>query len=169
MSSYDFPSIVAVKVIVQRQDRFLLLREPESNDWMPGRLGFPGGKLLLHESIETGLARKIASDIDFEVNVKGLWQVINILMPDRNVYHFVFLANYLSGEINTALTESKEMKWYTPSEIMALTKDDFTEYYNNALLEQLANQDSIATYNKIVLQDNRQGPILDWMERSNRS
>ncbi len=163
---FDFPSVAAVKIIVKRDDKVLLLREPETNDWMPGRLGLPGGKLLLHETIRQALHRKIETEIGFEVDVQGYLRIIQILMPDKHVFHFVFLTEWKSGEIDTSKTESKEMGWYALETIEKLTKHDFTEWYNDELIKDVLNQKLTAqALTSFQFQDNRQSEIADWMAR----
>ncbi|MCX6812303.1 MAG: NUDIX domain-containing protein [Candidatus Berkelbacteria bacterium] len=163
---FDYPSIVAVKIALKNGDKILLIREPETNDWMPGRLGLPGGKLMLNESLPQAIERKIKTEIGLEIEIKGIVRIVDILMPEKNVYHFVLLADYISGEINTSQTESSEIKWFEQKEIKNLSVDDFTEYYNSEIIKQvLAGNAEIIPMSAIKVQDNREKEVLDWMEK----
>ena len=65
---------------------------------MPGRWGLPGGKYYLHESISEGTQRKIREEAGVACEIKGLFKIVQILMPEKTVYHFVFIADYVSGD-----------------------------------------------------------------------
>jgi ADP-ribose pyrophosphatase YjhB (NUDIX family) len=170
MTPYDFQNIVAIKILVKRNDTILLIREPEYNDWMPNRLGLPGGKPLLNESLSETITRKVKSDIGFEIDVKGIVKIENILMPEKTVYHLILAADYVSGEINTDNTESKDINWYTLQQITKLEKDDFTEYYNDNIIKSyLKNELTLIPMAIIEEQDNRTDEIMQWMQKGHSS
>ena len=163
---FNFPSTVAVKIVVKKGDQILLLKEPKTNEWMPGRLGLPGGKLFLNESITAALERKIKTEISLEIEVKGLIKIINILMPEKNVYHLIFIADYRSGEIYINRTESSDLDWYSKYDVAKLSVDNYAEFYNAEILEEVfKNQYQLIPLKTILIQDNRQEDIMDWMER----
>ena len=165
---FDYPSIVAVKIIVKKDGQVLLIREPETNDWMPGRLGLPGGKLMLNESLPQAIERKIKTEIGLEIEIEGIVKIVDILMPEKNVYHFVLLANYISGDIDTSEVEATEINWYSPMDIEKFDVDDFTEYYNSSIIKSALNgQFEVYPISEILVQDNRQPEILSWMEKGN--
>lgn len=166
---FDYPSIVAIKIIIKKADKILLIREPETNEWMPGRLGLPGGKVMLNESLPQAIERKIRTEIGLEIKLSGLIKIIDILMPEKNVYHCVFQAKYISGEISLGNIEAAEMKWFSADEVEKLGVDDFTEYYNISILKAvLSDKLEIFPIDIISVQDNRQPNILDWMEKGNK-
>jgi 8-oxo-dGTP diphosphatase len=166
---YDYPSIMAVKIVVIREGKILVIREPETNEWMPGRLGLPGGKLLLNETISEATKRKIETEIGLKVEIKGFVNLIDILMPDKNVYHLIVLAEYISGEIGELETESKELSWLGKLDIENLVNDDFTEFYNRELLISLLDDKIIPISLSFVSeQDNCSKEIMEWMEKGKR-
>lgn len=165
---YNYPSIVAVKIIVKKNDQILLLREPETNEWMPCRLGLPGGKLLLNESIQSALERKIKTEIGLEVEVKGLIKIIDILMPKKNIYHLIFLADYENGEIGNNKTESNDLKWYSKNNMAKFNVDDCAEFYNAEILKEVfEDKYKLIPLETMLVQDNRQADIMEWMEKGN--
>lgn len=167
---YDFKNDVAAKLLIKRGDKILLVREPEFNAWMPGRLGLPGGKPLLNETLEDALKRKIKTEVGLEIDIKGLVKIIDILMPQKNVYHFLIAAEYVSGEIDTSQTESEDIDWYTQETIASMNKDDFTEFYNDELIKSyLAGTLTIIPLSTVQAQDNRSGMVLDWMRKGMKS
>ena len=61
---YQYEKINAIKVIVQTSSgKILLLQEPETNEWMPLRWGFPGGKPLVNESLMDAYNRKVSGEL----------------------------------------------------------------------------------------------------------
>ncbi|HMM62232.1 MAG TPA: NUDIX domain-containing protein [Candidatus Saccharibacteria bacterium] len=164
-SLYDFKNTVAVKIIVKRGDKVLLIREPDFNDWMPNRLGLPGGKPLVNETLMQTIDRKVKADIGFEIDLKGIVSIENIIMPNSTVYHIILAADHVSGEIDTSITESTDVDWYSADQISKLTKDDFTEYYNDELLKNFLNDElTPMPLDYIYYQDNRSDDITKWME-----
>ena len=163
---YDYQTVIAVKILVYKNDKVLLLREPATNEWMPNRLSLPGGKLFLNETIEEGLKRKIQTEIGLEVELKGLVKVLDILMPEKNVFHLVFLAEHSGdGKIDEE-TEASEFYWMGAEEAESLTVDDFAEYYYPQLLgEYFDNKLTVSPTNIIQPQDNREGDVAAWMKK----
>jgi len=163
---YNFESVMAVKIVVRKGDCVLLLKEPEINEWMPGRWGLPGGKLLLNEKISTAIERKIKTEIGLNIALRGIVQFIDILMPTKNVYHLVVLADYMSGEIGDVQTESKEQAWMESSDIQNMSEDDFTEFYNRSLLlDILRGKVEAVPMDMILEQNNRSGDVAAWMAK----
>ncbi len=80
---YNYPIVLACKVIIRKGNTILLTREPLDHTWMPGRLGLPGGKLLINEGISEGLQRKISDETGVVCEIKGLVRIIDILMPEK--------------------------------------------------------------------------------------
>lgn len=170
LNPYDFQNIVAIKLLIKNGDKILLIREPEFNEWMPNRLGLPGGKPLLHETLGEALARKIKTEVGLEIHVKGILKIVDIIMPQKTVYHLLLAADYISGKIGEKKTESEDIQWYTRDQISKLSKDDFTEYYNNELINaHLQNQLPIIPLALLHYQDNRSGAVSDWMTKGSVS
>lgn len=166
---YDFQNIMAVKMLIKNDDKILLVREPEFNDWMPGRLGLPGGKPLLNETLRETIQRKIKTEVGLNINVSGIVKIITIIMPQKTVYHVLLAAEYTSGEIGTTQTESDDIQWYSRDQLAAMSKDDFTEYYNDdAIKEYLDGVLPIIPLGVLQDQDNRAGEIADWMAKGRR-
>jgi len=165
---FNFESIVACKIVVKKDGKVLLIREPDANDWMPNRLGLPGGKSILNESIIGTLKRKIELDIGMEIKIKGLIKVLDILMPEKNVYHFIFIADHIDGEIGHKEVEPDDIKWYSVEELNKLGVDDYTEYYNKELLDEIVSENyNLIPIETVKVQDNREGEIMSWMKKGN--
>lgn len=163
---FDYPSIVAVKILVKKDDSVLLIKEPMTNEWKPGKLGFPGGKLMLNESVLDAATRKIQSDIGMEIDIKGILKIYDILMPEKNVYHIVLLANYKSGEIILEKLEPDNIVWYKIDNALKMKVGDFTEYYNLEVIKlALESNPIVASLELIKVQDNRTQELTEWMKQ----
>lgn len=163
---YDFQNIVAIKMLIRRGDEVLLVREPDYNDWMPGRLGLPGGKPLLNETLNEALERKIKTEVGLTISVQGIAKIVDIIMPQKTVYHFLVAADYVADEIGDVSTESKDVAWYGKDMLRQLTKDDFTEFYNDEIIRQFLNGElSVLPLELITVQDNRSDKIAAWMQK----
>lgn len=166
---YEYPIMAASKVIIRKGDQILCTREPLENEWMPGRLGLPGGKYYLNEGVMDGTKRKIAEEAGVECEIKGLFKIIQILMPQKTVYHFIFVADYVSGELDNAQW-SDELIWKTESEVAALTKDDLTEYYYHEVLrEYFEHPERIFPAETILeLRSFEDEDIQEWMRKGTK-
>lgn len=163
---YDFQNVVAVKMLIRRGDEVLLVREPEFNDWMPNRLGLPGGKPLVNETLAETVERKISTEVGLRVDIKGIVRIVDIIMPEKTVYHVLLAADYVSGEIGDVKTESDDLAWYGADQLLTLGKNDFTEYYNDDVLKQYLNGElPVFPIDLITTQDNRSDEINAWMEK----
>lgn len=163
---YDFQNVVAIKLLIKNGDKILLVREPEFNEWMPNRLGLPGGKPLLNETLEEAVARKIQAEVGLEVKINGIVKIIDIIMPQKTVYHLLLAAEYISGEIGATKTESDDVQWYSYEQVASMSKDDFTEYYNDKFIKLfLTDSLAILPLDFIHYQDNRTDAISNWMSK----
>lgn len=162
---YEYPIIVACKVIIRKGDRILLIREPDSHTWMPGRLGLPGGKLLLHESISVGLKRKIREETGLKVKITGLFKIVDILLPEKTVYHFIFLASYLSQSKNKNLY-SEELEWFSEDDVKKLDKDDCTEFYFHEVLGKYFTDPKSSSLDIFLeLEGIKDEKLINWIAR----
>ncbi len=126
---FQFEIRVSSKVIIRKQQNILLTREPRENRWMPGRLSLPGGKCYLHEDIIEGTVRKILEETGVRCKLVGVLKVLNLVMADRTTYHIIFVADYISSDIQNSELFTSELKWNTSSNTLSLTEDYLTEYY----------------------------------------
>jgi ADP-ribose pyrophosphatase YjhB (NUDIX family) len=152
---------------VRHRDRILVIREPANNEWRPGCWGLPGGKRLPGESLRQCLARKLETDVRFPARVTGLHCIYDILMPDKSVVMFIYVAEAQADPIGTI--EGAVTKWIGLSDLPKMNKDDFTEYYNDELLWELLAGEIEAGKPVLRTQDNRRPEIMEWMNRGRPS
>lgn len=166
---YNFMTVVAAKFLIEKEGKILVLREPETNEWMPGRLSLPGGKPFLGESIKEAINRKIETEVGLDIEPIGICKIINILMPEKNVFHCIVRANYKSGNVGEKETEAQEFLWLDRGELSKLTNDDFAEYYYKDLLsDYFETRLELLPYGDLLVQDNRTGDVADWMSKGSK-
>jgi ADP-ribose pyrophosphatase YjhB (NUDIX family) len=137
---YQYDKINAVKVIVLNdKNEILLIQEPATNEWMPLHWGLPGGKPLIKESILEAFSRKMKEELGQEITPDGIYKIEELLQNDRTVLMFIFVA-HLNGKVELQ-GENNSYKWMSIEEIKQMSTNDFTEYYNQKLLEEYFSGD----------------------------
>ena len=165
-TKFTFLSTIGCKAIIKHGDKILFTREPRDHTWMPGRWGLPGGKILLNESLTELVARKIKDETGLKCEIKGLLKVIDILMPERNVYFFVFVADYKSGRLDMKGKYSDGLAWKSKEEVFKLTKEDLAEYYYEEVFKDVYNNVPLVPISFIQVQPTfRDKKIQEWMSR----
>ena len=82
------PVDVAVGVLIDAQDRFLLTSRPEGKVYA-GYWEFPGGKLEAGESVEQALRRELHEELGIEIGAAQPWKVELVDYPHARVrLHF---------------------------------------------------------------------------------
>jgi 8-oxo-dGTP diphosphatase len=70
---------------------------------------FPGGKLMVGESLEECLTREVKEELGIHIKVKKLWHAINYSYPDKNIVLLAYLAIYVKGVLS--LSDHSQVKW----------------------------------------------------------
>lgn len=128
---YEYQRVNAIKIIIEKDGKLLLIREPLTNDWMPGHWGLPGGKPVSEESLIKAYERKVKSDLGIDLELQGLYKIVELLIENRTVLMFIVVAKYIDGNITG---EVNEYKWIGEEELKSMDVSEFTEYYNKELL-----------------------------------
>lgn len=132
---YNYPRVNALKVIlIDQNDKILLIREPMSNEWMPGHWGLPGGKPLVNESLLDAYGRKMQEELGYIPDLQGIAKIEELIRPDNNgtVLMYILVAQAKDGA--NFQGESAEWKWVGIDEVNNMDITEFTEYYNQPLL-----------------------------------
>jgi 8-oxo-dGTP diphosphatase len=112
------PVDVAVGVLIDRDDRFLLTSRPEGKVYA-GYWEFPGGKLEAGESVEQALRRELHEELGIGIGHAEPWQVELVDYAHARVrLHFCKVFEW-SGELE--MREGQGMAWQTlPVEVAPL-------------------------------------------------
>ena len=102
------PVDVAVGVLIDAQDRFLLTSRPEGKVYA-GYWEFPGGKLEAGESVEQALRRELHEELGIEIGAAQPWKVELVDYPHARVrLHFCKVFAW-RGEFQ--MREQQTMAW----------------------------------------------------------
>ena len=104
------PVDVAVGVLIDRDDRFLLTSRPEGKVYA-GYWEFPGGKLEAGESVEQALRRELHEELGITIGHAHLWKIDLMDYPHARVrLHFCKVFDW-TGEFE--MREQQAMAWQT--------------------------------------------------------
>jgi len=132
-SRYQYEKINAIKVIVENPEgKVLLIQEPETNEWMPGHWGLPGGKPLVKESLYKAFKRKMQEELGQDLESHGFFKIEELLLTQRTV--LMFIAVVMVDTETKPIGDIKSYKWVGVEEIEAMDVSEFTEFYNKKLL-----------------------------------
>jgi ADP-ribose pyrophosphatase YjhB (NUDIX family) len=112
MADSPLHSVSVAAVIINAQDRALLIRRRDNGHWEP-----PGGVLELGEEIADGLRREVAEETGLEVEPSGLTGVYKNMT--RGVVALVFRCRQTGGAPTTT-AEADALYWATRDEIAEL-------------------------------------------------
>ena len=102
------PVDVAVGVLIDSQDRFLLTSRPAGKPYA-GYWEFPGGKVEAGETIEEALARELHEELGIAITDAQRWQIEVVDYPHALVrLHFCKVRQW-SGEFQ--MREQQLMAW----------------------------------------------------------
>lgn len=132
-SRYQFEKVIALKVFVENlEGKILLIQEPETNQWMPGRWGLLGGKPLLKESLYQTFKRKMQEELGQNVEPHGIYKIEELLEEGKTVLMFHAVVK-VPGNTEIKGT-GQAYKWVGEDEIESMDIAEFTEFYNKKLL-----------------------------------
>ncbi|WP_439664153.1 NUDIX hydrolase [Lentzea sp. HUAS TT2] len=117
MSSTPKHSVSVAGIVVDDEDRVLVIRRQDTGDWQA-----PGGVLELEESFEDGVRREVAEETGVAVDVERLTGVYKNL--SRGIVALVFRCKALSGSVSST-DEASEIRWMTRDEVRELMSPAF--------------------------------------------
>jgi 8-oxo-dGTP diphosphatase len=104
------PVDVAVGVLIDALDRFLLTSRPEGKVYA-GHWEFPGGKVEPGESVEAALRRELHEELGITIGAAHAWQVELMSYPHARVrLHFLKVFDW-QGRFE--MRERQQMSWQT--------------------------------------------------------
>jgi len=137
MSHREYPArpIVGVGVLIQRGDKFLLIKRAANPD--KGLWSVPGGLIDVGEKAADAARREALEETCLEVEVKERLGVVDKIEYDevgKVLYHFIiiqFLATPISGEMKPQ-DDALDAVW--------VTLDQFKDYQLTGSLKRFLNE-----------------------------
>ena len=110
MTAERVPVDVAVGVLIDSEDRFLLTSRPHGKVYA-GYWEFPGGKVEAGESIEQALRRELHEELGITIGAAEAWQIELMDYPHARVrLHFCKVREW-QGLFE--MREGQQMAWQT--------------------------------------------------------
>ncbi|HEU5475824.1 MAG TPA: NUDIX hydrolase [Actinophytocola sp.] len=102
-------SVSVAGIIIDAQDRVLVIRRRDNNKWEP-----PGGVLELNETFDEGVRREVLEETGVTVTVDRLTGVYKNM--NRGIVALVFRCS--ADHLNAVITsESAEVRWMSRAEV----------------------------------------------------
>jgi len=100
-------------VVILKDDKILIVRRSETDQWMPGHYGLPGGKLDPGETPTQALSRECKEEVDLNILPNNF-----IFLPkvSNNKEHAFFYTTKFSGEPKLDF-EHDDFQWVNPKNL----------------------------------------------------
>ena len=111
---------INVSIVIQNDDKFLLIKRSESEDIFPGYWGIPGGTVESEDlNLEAALMRECIEEVG--ITITNLQLISNNIVKKENiaVLYLVYSGHHQSG-IPEALDSVSEVAWKTYNEAAKL-------------------------------------------------
>jgi 8-oxo-dGTP diphosphatase len=118
-------SVSVAAVVVDDQDRALLIRRRDNGHWEP-----PGGVLELGEEIVDGLRREVAEETGLDIEPSALTGVYKNM--SQGIVALVFRCRQAGGSLTTA-SETAAVRWASRREVEALADQAYAVRILDAL------------------------------------
>lgn len=140
--------IIIVGGVVEKDGKYLLVQEAKEK--CRGKWNTPAGHLDPNETIFEGAKREIREESGYEVELTGLANIGNRVLPDDEFIGIIFSAKVIGGELKIDPAEILDAKWFTYGEILAMqdelrSADLITEAISAVEHNQTASLDIIKT------------------------
>lgn len=109
---------VVVGGVIEDDDKYLLVREAQAKCY--GKWNIPAGHLEPGESIFDGAKREIKEETNCDVELTGVCNIGNSLIPNDVFMAVIFTTKLLTRDVKPQESEILEVKWFTYAEICAM-------------------------------------------------
>lgn len=120
-------SVSVAGIVVDDQDRVLLIQRRDNGHWEP-----PGGVLELDETFEEGVKREVLEETGIHVEVERLSGVYKNLK--RGIVALVFKCSPIAGRMRET-AESSTVRWVDLSEVRSIMSEAYAVRVVDAFAE----------------------------------
>lgn len=123
--------VVAVFVVIQKGDKYLISRRSLTDDQEPGAWFFPGGKIESEDGygvVESGLKREVMEETGLVIGEKMTFLTSQgfTRSSGHHVIALVFLCTWVAGDA-LPLEDQEEVRWCTKSQLLKLPLPPYTK------------------------------------------
>jgi 8-oxo-dGTP diphosphatase len=111
------PIVLAVNVlIVDENDRCLVVRRSASSRVNAGSWDFPGGKIEPGESLDQALLREVEEETGLTIELLGVAGAAQAELPDRTVAHLMMHGRTVASAVKLS-SEHDDFAWVPRAEL----------------------------------------------------
>ncbi len=110
---------IIVGGVVEKDNKYLLVQESKPKCY--GKWNIPAGHLDPGESIFDGAKREIKEETNCDVELTGVCNISNHIVPNDTFVAIVFTTKLLTDTVKPQAGEILEAKWFTYEEIVAMS------------------------------------------------
>ncbi len=110
---------IIVGGVVEKDNKYLLVQESKPKCY--GKWNIPAGHLDPGESIFDGAKREIKEETNCDVELTGVCNIGNHIVPNDTFVAIVFTTKLLTDTVKPQAGEILEAKWFTYEEIVAMS------------------------------------------------
>lgn len=107
---------VAVKAVVFKKNKVLIIKKSDSEDVAPNTWDIPGGRLGFGEDPVKALKREVKEETGFEIKILQSYKVWSYVKKDFHLFGVTFVCEYLKGKEKLS-DEHTEHKWIGKKDI----------------------------------------------------
>ncbi|MFC1902593.1 NUDIX domain-containing protein [Chloroflexota bacterium] len=124
---FDVKFYVAGHALIRKDTKYLVTRRSKTNEYMPLKWDIPGGIVLPSETLEEAIYREVYEETKLSIQVGRVVRIYanRDQVPKRQTFQAVYLAVYLSGEVQLNPSEHDMYQWLSYSDIADLDAIDF--------------------------------------------
>lgn len=113
---------VAVKAMIRKEGKFLIIKKSREEDIAPETLDIPGGRVEFGEQLEEALVREVREETGIDINVLYPTNAWTFTDKDFQLVGITFLCEFRSGEIKLS-DEHVEYEWVTHEDMKSKNAD----------------------------------------------
>jgi len=119
---------IAVRAIIRKDEKTLLLRRATGRETILGKYELPGGKLDYGEQPEDALSRHLKSEADLTIQTAQLFDVLTYIDHDDRDMQYVFILYLVSlGVSGATVTLSQNYDKYLWKKMADIHQEELTE------------------------------------------
>jgi len=118
----------AVKAIIHKDGKYLLLKRSDKSNFFPGCWDFPGGKKESDETREKSIIREVKEETNLDIKLDRLTDEITFDINDHTINAFLYAIKSFDGKIKLN-SEHTKYKWVEKQDAKQMELSPFVEIF----------------------------------------